>query len=57
MYNELRRFSEGAIIFAKKKLYVKEQLDEIQVILAWSGHYDYPCKKAVMQPFSGQLFG
>ncbi len=56
IYNQLERGSEGTLALAKRKLYVPEQLNDIRVIFGGGGHCDYPYKKAVMVPFSGQLF-
>jgi hypothetical protein len=56
IYNQLGRGSEGTLALAKRKLFVKEQLNDIRVIFGGGGHREYPYEKAVMQPFSGQLF-
>ncbi len=56
IYKQLERGSEGTLALAKKKLYVPEQLSDIRIIFGGGGHCDYPYKKAVMMPFSGQLF-
>lgn len=53
---ELRQGTEATLAFAKQKLYVTDQLNDIRVIFGGGGHCDYPYKTAVMNPFSGQLF-
>jgi hypothetical protein len=54
--NKLNRGTEGTLALTKKKLFVKEQLNDIRVIFGGGGHCEYPYKTAVMNPFSGQLF-
>ena len=54
--NKLNRGTEGTLALTKKKLFVKEQLNDIRVIFGGGGHCEYPYKTAVMKPFSGQLF-
>jgi len=53
---ELNRGTEGTLAFAKEKLFVKEQLNDIRVIFGGGGHCEHPYKNAVMCPFSGDLF-
>lgn len=51
--------SEGTqttLALAKKKLYVKDQLDDIKVIFGGGGDCDHPYRTAVMKPFRGQMF-
>lgn len=52
----LSQGTEATLAFAKKKLYLTDQLRDIRVIFGGGGHYEYPYKAAVMIPFSGQLF-
>jgi hypothetical protein len=52
----LRQGTESTLAFARQKLYVRDQFNEIRVIFGGGGHCDYPYKTAVMHPFSGQLF-
>lgn len=52
----LCRGSEGTLALCKKKLIVKEQLNNIRVIFGGGGHCEYPYRSAVMGPFSGRLF-
>lgn len=56
IFNKLNRGTEGTLALAKKKLFVKKQLNDIRVIFGGGGHCEYPYKTAVMNPFSGQLF-
>lgn len=56
IYDELVRGTECTIALAKRKLFVKKQLNDIKVIFGGGGHCEYPYKTAVMKPFSGQLF-
>lgn len=56
IYEELTRRTESTLVGAKKKLIVKEQLNEIRVIFGGGGHCEYPYEKAVLRPFSGGLF-
>jgi len=53
---ELNRGTEGTLALAKKKLFDKEQLNDIKIIFGGGGHCEYPYKTAVLKPFSGQLF-
>ena len=48
--------TETALAWAKKKLIVKQQLNDIRVIFAGGGHCKDPYEKGVLKPFSGQLF-
>ncbi|MCD6177554.1 MAG: hypothetical protein J7K29_06930 [Candidatus Cloacimonetes bacterium] len=52
----LNRGTEGILALAKKKLFDKEQLNDIKIIFGGGGHCEYPYKTAVLKPFSGQLF-
>jgi len=56
IYKELNRRTEETLARAKKKLIVKEQLNDIRVIFAGGGHCEYPYKMAVLRAFSGALF-
>jgi len=56
IFKKLSHGTEGTLALAKKKLFVKEQLNDIRVIFGGGGHCKYPYKTAVMHPFSGQLF-
>lgn len=53
---ELSEGTETTLAWAKKKLYVKEQLNYIRVIFGGGGHCEHPYKTAAMRPFSGNLF-
>ena len=48
--------TDKTLAFAKGKLYVVDQLNNIRLIFGGGGHSDYPYRTAVMTPFSGQLF-
>jgi hypothetical protein len=52
----LNQGTESTLAFARQKLYVTDQLNDIRVIFGGGGHCDYPYKTAVMRPFSGNLF-
>jgi hypothetical protein len=52
----LSQGTEATLAYAKKKLYVPDQLRDIRIIFGGGGHCEYPYKAAVMKPFSGQLF-
>jgi len=52
----LNRGTESTLALAKKKLFVKKELNAIKVIFGGGGHSDFPYKHGVMCPFSGQLF-
>jgi hypothetical protein len=54
--NKLNRGTEGTLALSKRKLFVKQQLNDIRVIFGGGGHCEYPYKTAAMHPFSGQLF-
>ena len=56
IYGDLELGSSGTLVLAKRKLFVKDQMSAIRVIFGGGGHCDYPYRKAVIQPFSGQLF-
>jgi len=56
IYSELNRATTATLAITKKKLFVKQQLNDIRVIFGGGGHCDYPYKTAVMHPFSGPLF-
>lgn len=46
--------TQATLAYAKQKLFVKEQLNEIRLIFGGGGHCDHPYKTSVMKPFSGQ---
>jgi len=52
----LRAGTEATLASTKKKLFVKDQLNDIKVIFGGGGHCEHPYKTAVMYPFTGQLF-
>jgi len=52
----LNRGTESTLALAKKKLFVKKELNAVKVIFGGGGHCDFPYKHGVMYPFSGQLF-
>lgn len=52
----LSQGTTATLAFAKKKLYVKDQLNETRLIFGGGGHCDYPYRSAVLRPFSGPLF-
>jgi len=56
IHRELMRGTEQTLAWAKQKLIVKNQLDQIRVIFGGGGHCEHPYKTAVMHPFSGGLF-
>jgi len=56
IHEELMRRTEETLARAKRKLIVKEQLNEIRIIFGGGGHCEHPYKTAVMRPFSGGLF-
>lgn len=51
---QLSQGTEATLAFAKQKLYVKDQLNDIRVTFGGGGHCEYPYKTAAMRPFSGQ---
>src|SRR3990172_10963835 len=53
---KLSQGTESTLAFARQKLFVTDQLNDIRVIFGGGGHCDYPYKAAVMRPFSGYLF-
>lgn len=53
---ELSKGTESTLARAKKKLYVKEQLNGVRVIFGGGGHCDNPYKIGALKPFSGNLF-
>ncbi len=53
---ELSEGTETTLAWARKKLYVQEQLNNIRLIFGGGGHCEHPYKTAVMRPFSGNLF-
>ncbi len=53
---QLAQGTQATLAFAKKKLFVKDDLSSIRVIFGGGGHCDNPYKNAVMLPFSGNLF-
>jgi AbrB family looped-hinge helix DNA binding protein len=48
--------TQRTLAWAKKKLYVKEQLYESRLIFGGGGHYEHPYTTGVKHPFSGLLF-
>lgn len=52
----LRAGTQATLASTKKKLFVKDQLNDIKVIFGGGGHCEHPYKTAVMNPFTGQLF-
>lgn len=53
---EMRKETIATLAYGKKKLYVKDQLNEIKIIFGGGGHCEYPYRRAVMQSFSCDLF-
>lgn len=53
---ELTPKTRSTLAWARKKLFVKEQLNDIKVIFGGGGHCLDPYENAVMVPFSGDLF-
>jgi len=53
---QLNLRTEGTLALAKRKLFVRQQLDDIKVIFGGGGHCDNPYMHGVMNPFSGHLF-
>jgi hypothetical protein len=56
IHEALKESAEQTLARAKKKLIVKNQLDQIRVIFGGGGHCEHPYKTAVLHPFSGCLF-
>lgn len=56
IHEELVCHTEETLARAKRKLIVKDQLNEIRVIFGGGGHCEHPYKTAVLRPFSGGLF-
>jgi hypothetical protein len=54
--NHLSNGTEGTLANSKRKLYNKNQLNDIRIFFGGGGHCEHPFEKGVMQPFSGQLF-
>ncbi|OHE19438.1 MAG: hypothetical protein A2X95_02020 [Syntrophobacterales bacterium GWF2_56_9] len=53
----LKAGTQATLAFTKKKLFVKDQLNDIKVIFGGGGHCEHPYKTAVMYPFTGQFSG
>ena len=53
---KLSQETEATLAYAKQKLFVREEINNIRLIFGGGGHTDYPYKDAVMKPFNGQLF-
>jgi len=53
---ELSRKTQTTLAWAKKKLYVKEQLYKSRLIFGGGGHCNHPYATGVKNPFSGSLF-
>jgi len=53
---ELSRGTQTTLAWAKKKLFVKEQLYESRLIFGGGGHCNHPYTTGVKKPFSGSLF-
>ncbi len=56
IFKSLAVETERTLSFAKQKLYVKKQLNEIRIIFGGGGDCQYPYRNAVESPFNGQLF-
>jgi len=54
--DKLATGTQATLAYAKQKLYVPDQLNDIRLIFGGGGHCDHPYKTSVMKPFSGQLF-
>lgn len=54
--DELLDKTTSCLAHAKKKLIVKEQLNDIRLIFSGGGHCNYPYEKAVVQSFGGCMF-
>jgi len=48
--------TETTLGYAKRKLHVRDQLCQTQVIFGGGGHSKHPYEGGVIRPFSGQLF-
>jgi len=48
--------TESTLAHAKRKLFVRDQLNDIRVIFGGGGHCGHPYMIGTMRPFSGQLF-
>lgn len=53
---QLRQETEATLSCTHKKLYLKDQLEEMRIIFGGGGHCKFPYQDAVIRPFSGQLF-
>ncbi|NLD38022.1 MAG: hypothetical protein GX654_14240, partial [Desulfatiglans sp.] len=53
---QLRIGTKKTLALSKKKLFNKDQLNGIRVIFGGGGHCDFPYKKAVMEPFTSNIF-
>jgi hypothetical protein len=53
---QLRIGTKKTLALSKKKLFNKDQLNDIRVIFGGGGHCDFPYKKAVMEPFTSNIF-
>ena len=53
---KLNRGTEGTLGLTKRKLFVREQLNDIRVIFGGGGYCEHPYRTGVIRPFSGQLF-
>jgi hypothetical protein len=53
---ELAGKTQTTLAWAKRKLFVREQIENIRIIFGGGGHCDHPYKSGVLVPFSGQLF-
>jgi hypothetical protein len=56
IHEELMCRTEETLARAKRKLIVKDQLNEIRVIFGGGGHCEHPYKTGILRPFSGGLF-
>ncbi len=54
--HELIKETEKTLAIAKMKLHVRDELNRIRIIFGGGGHCEIPYKRAVIAPFSGQLF-
>jgi hypothetical protein len=48
--------TQATLAYAKQKLFVPDELNNMRLIFGGGGHCDNPYRIAVIKPFSGQLF-
>lgn len=54
--DQLFKGTRSTLAHSKRKLFIREQLDDMRVIFGGGGHCEYPYRNKALEPFRGDLF-